>query len=135
MVDPARTAARGNIRALSPAVNDPTTAVQVLNHIESFLGVVGRERLRARYVTADDRGRRAVRDGGTGPRGRRLRGLATSGTARPGESNWCEVGGSSAAAPPPREPPEYRYRLSPGVPAAIVSASVSSSSSPMVSSR
>ena len=27
------------IRALSPAVNDPTTAVQVLNHLEDLLGV------------------------------------------------------------------------------------------------
>ncbi|WSD92025.1 DUF2254 domain-containing protein [Streptomyces canus] len=44
------------IRALSPAVNDPTTAVQVLNHIESFLTVVGSARLRDRYVMADDRG-------------------------------------------------------------------------------
>ncbi len=45
------------IRALSPAVNDPTTAVQVLNHIESFLTVAGSAQLRGRYVMADDRGR------------------------------------------------------------------------------
>lgn len=45
------------IRALSPAVNDPTTAVQVLNHIESFLTLVGRARLPGRYVMADDHGR------------------------------------------------------------------------------
>ncbi|MFE9629605.1 DUF2254 domain-containing protein [Streptomyces sp. NPDC006463] len=45
------------IRALSPAVNDPTTAVQVLNHIDTFLHIVGRARLRGRYVLADDRGR------------------------------------------------------------------------------
>ncbi|MCX4695534.1 DUF2254 family protein [Streptomyces sp. NBC_01408] len=45
------------IRALSPAVNDPTTAVQVLNHIDTFLHVVGRVRFRGRYVLADDRGR------------------------------------------------------------------------------
>ncbi|MGW7611204.1 DUF2254 domain-containing protein [Streptomyces sp. NPDC054766] len=45
------------IRALSPAVNDPTTAVQVLNHIEAFLYAVGRVGLRSRYVLADDRGR------------------------------------------------------------------------------
>ncbi|MET7654169.1 MULTISPECIES: DUF2254 domain-containing protein [unclassified Streptomyces] len=45
------------IRALSPAVNDPTTAVQVLNHIEAFLYTVGRIGLRSRYVLADDRGR------------------------------------------------------------------------------
>ncbi|MFF3686279.1 DUF2254 domain-containing protein [Streptomyces sp. NPDC002187] len=45
------------IRALSPAVNDPTTGVQVLNHIEAFLHAVGRARLRGHYVLADDRGR------------------------------------------------------------------------------
>ncbi|WP_308296877.1 DUF2254 domain-containing protein [Streptomyces sp. ISL-44] len=45
------------VRALSPAVNDPTTAVQVLNHIDTFLHVVGRARLRGRYVLADDQGR------------------------------------------------------------------------------
>ncbi|WP_328394701.1 DUF2254 domain-containing protein [Streptomyces sp. NBC_00390] len=45
------------IRALSPAVNDPTTGVQVLNHIEAFLHTVGRARLRGHYVLADDRGR------------------------------------------------------------------------------
>lgn len=45
------------IRALSPAVNDPTTAVQVLNHIEAFLHTVGRIGLRSRYVLADDHGR------------------------------------------------------------------------------
>ncbi|MFD6970889.1 DUF2254 domain-containing protein [Streptomyces sp. NPDC059949] len=45
------------IRALSPAVNDPTTAVQVLNHIDMFLHTVGRARLRGRYVLADDQGR------------------------------------------------------------------------------
>ncbi|WP_457033472.1 DUF2254 domain-containing protein [Kitasatospora sp. P5_F3] len=44
------------IRALSPAVNDPTTAVQVLNHIEAFLHTVGRVGLRSHYVLADDRG-------------------------------------------------------------------------------
>lgn len=45
------------IRALSPAVNDPTTAVQVLNHIEAFLYTVGRTKIRRRYVLGDDRGR------------------------------------------------------------------------------
>ncbi|MET9895713.1 DUF2254 domain-containing protein [Streptomyces sp. NPDC006465] len=45
------------IRALSPAVNDPTTAVQVLNHIETFLHAVGGVGLRSHYVLADDRGR------------------------------------------------------------------------------
>ncbi|QES52505.1 DUF2254 domain-containing protein [Streptomyces venezuelae] len=45
------------IRALSPAVNDPTTAVQVLNHIESFLHVAGNGRLPGRHVLADGRGR------------------------------------------------------------------------------
>jgi uncharacterized membrane protein len=45
------------IRALSPAVNDPTTAVQVLNHIEPFLCAVGRTPLPGRFVPADDHGR------------------------------------------------------------------------------
>ncbi|MFJ3222245.1 DUF2254 domain-containing protein [Streptomyces sp. NPDC086783] len=44
------------IRALSPAVNDPTTAVQVLNHVGSFLYAVGRAGVRSQYVIADDRG-------------------------------------------------------------------------------
>ncbi|MGC4917939.1 DUF2254 domain-containing protein [Streptomyces albogriseolus] len=48
-------------RALSSAVNDPTTAVQVLNHIEAFLHAVGRSELRGRHVLADRDGRpRAV---------------------------------------------------------------------------
>ncbi|MFD4865196.1 DUF2254 domain-containing protein [Streptomyces sp. NPDC058412] len=45
------------IRALSPAVNDPTTAVQVLNHIDTFLHVVGRAGVHGRYVLADGEGR------------------------------------------------------------------------------
>ncbi|GJF31377.1 hypothetical protein KNE206_40770 [Kitasatospora sp. NE20-6] len=45
------------IRALSPAVNDPTTAVQVLNHVEAFLHAVGRVGLRGRYVLGDGGGR------------------------------------------------------------------------------
>jgi uncharacterized membrane protein len=45
------------IRALSPAVNDPTTAIQVLNHIEAFLHAVGHVGTRGHYVLADDRGR------------------------------------------------------------------------------
>lgn len=45
------------IRALSPAVNDPTTAVQLLNHIESFLHTTGNSELPGRYVLADDQGR------------------------------------------------------------------------------
>ncbi|MFF1902003.1 DUF2254 domain-containing protein [Kitasatospora sp. NPDC058218] len=48
------------IRALSPAVNDPTTAVQVLNHIEAFLHAVGRVGLHDSHVLADDRGRPRV---------------------------------------------------------------------------
>ncbi|MGW2013756.1 DUF2254 domain-containing protein [Streptomyces sp. NPDC001927] len=44
------------IRALSPAVNDPTTAVQVINYIESFLHTVGHARLPGRYVLADRHG-------------------------------------------------------------------------------
>ncbi|MFE9740590.1 DUF2254 domain-containing protein [Streptomyces sp. NPDC006477] len=45
------------IRALSPAVNDPTTAVQVINYIEWFLHTVGRTRLPGRYVLADGHGK------------------------------------------------------------------------------
>ncbi|MFF0478543.1 DUF2254 domain-containing protein [Streptomyces sp. NPDC004284] len=41
------------VRALSPAVNDPTTAVQVINYIESFLHMIGSTRLPGRYVLAD----------------------------------------------------------------------------------
>lgn len=41
------------IRALSPAVNDPTTAVQVINYIEWFLHTVGKAPLPGRYVLAD----------------------------------------------------------------------------------
>uniref|UniRef100_UPI0028DCA0E1 DUF2254 family protein n=1 Tax=Streptomyces stackebrandtii TaxID=3051177 RepID=UPI0028DCA0E1 len=41
------------IRALSPAVNDPTTAVQVINYIEWFLHTVGTTQLPGRYVLAD----------------------------------------------------------------------------------
>ncbi|MFC5799799.1 DUF2254 domain-containing protein [Streptomyces formicae] len=44
------------IRALSPAVNDPTTAVQVLNHIEALLHSVGRMELSHQYVLRDRRG-------------------------------------------------------------------------------
>jgi uncharacterized membrane protein len=42
------------IRALSPAVNDPTTAVQVLDYIEDLLLVIGRRELggQAGYTTA-----------------------------------------------------------------------------------
>ncbi|MFD3942168.1 DUF2254 domain-containing protein [Streptomyces sp. NPDC058579] len=44
------------IRALSPAVNDPTTAVQVVNYIESFLHTVGGTPLPGRHVLADRHG-------------------------------------------------------------------------------
>lgn len=44
------------IRALSPAVNDPTTAVQVINYVEWFLHTVGKARLPGRYVLADRAG-------------------------------------------------------------------------------
>jgi uncharacterized membrane protein len=37
------------IRALSPAVNDPTTAVQLLDHVEALLQVAGESELRAMY--------------------------------------------------------------------------------------
>lgn len=44
------------IRALSPAVNDPTTAVQVLNHIEALLHAIGRLDLGRSYTLHDERG-------------------------------------------------------------------------------
>lgn len=44
------------IRALSPAVNDPTTAVQVINYIERLLHTVGRTPLPGRYALADGQG-------------------------------------------------------------------------------
>ncbi|MFF7442725.1 DUF2254 domain-containing protein [Streptomyces sp. NPDC008122] len=44
------------IRALSPAVNDPTTAVQVVNYVERFLHKVGTTRLPGRHVLADSHG-------------------------------------------------------------------------------
>jgi uncharacterized membrane protein len=37
-------------KALSPAINDPTTAVQVLDYIEAFLEVLARAELRERYL-------------------------------------------------------------------------------------
>ncbi|MEV5231319.1 DUF2254 domain-containing protein [Streptomyces pseudogriseolus] len=43
-------------RALSSAVNDPTTAVQVLNHVDAFLHAVGRSELRGRHVLGDSDG-------------------------------------------------------------------------------
>jgi uncharacterized membrane protein len=47
------------IRALSPAINDPTTAVQALDQIEDLLVRLGRRRLRAGRV-ADAQGRLRV---------------------------------------------------------------------------
>jgi uncharacterized membrane protein len=46
------------IRALSPAVNDPTTAVQVLDHLEDLLRLVGQTDLsdRARQLAEMDTG-------------------------------------------------------------------------------
>jgi uncharacterized membrane protein len=45
------------IRALSPAVNDPTTAVQVLNYVEDLLLVIGRRELGGRGEIRDADGR------------------------------------------------------------------------------
>jgi uncharacterized membrane protein len=45
------------IRALSPAVNDPTTAVQVLDYIEDLLLVLGRRELAGRLELRDAEGR------------------------------------------------------------------------------
>jgi uncharacterized membrane protein len=48
------------IRALSPAVNDPTTAVQVLDYIEDLLLVVGRLELNGLGELRDGAGRPRV---------------------------------------------------------------------------
>ena len=48
------------IRALSAAVNDPTTAVQVLDHLEELLRVMGTTSLERRGELRDDAGRLRV---------------------------------------------------------------------------
>ena len=48
------------IRALSAAVNDPTTAVQVLDHLEELLRVIGTTSLERRGELRDDAGRMRV---------------------------------------------------------------------------
>jgi uncharacterized membrane protein len=48
------------IRALSPAVNDPTTAVQVLDYIEDLLLVIGRREAHGHGVLRDREGRPRV---------------------------------------------------------------------------
>ena len=48
------------IRALSPAVNDPTTACQVLGAIEDLLLLIGESDLRGRGELRDDDGRLRV---------------------------------------------------------------------------
>jgi len=48
------------IRALSPAVNDPTTAVQVLNHLETLLGTLSTVPLPGSFTLTDAAGRRRV---------------------------------------------------------------------------
>lgn len=45
------------IRALSAAVNDPTTAVQVLDYIEELVRSIGKLDLRSRYALTDKHGR------------------------------------------------------------------------------
>jgi uncharacterized membrane protein len=47
-------------KALSPAVNDPTTAVQVLDHLEELLRVIGTTSLERRGELRDDAGRLRV---------------------------------------------------------------------------
>jgi uncharacterized membrane protein len=48
------------IRALSAAVNDPTTAVQVLDHLEELLREMGKTSLERRGELRDDSGRLRV---------------------------------------------------------------------------
>ena len=50
-------------QALSPAVNDPTTAVQVLDHIGEVLGLIGRTDLEVRTRTGRRRPAGGRRDG------------------------------------------------------------------------
>jgi uncharacterized membrane protein len=47
------------LKALSPAINDPTTAVLAIDQVHRLLRVVGKRRLREEEI-ADDRGRRRV---------------------------------------------------------------------------
>jgi uncharacterized membrane protein len=55
------------VKALSPAVNDPTTAVQVLDHIEAFVEVVARTELHGWYALSDRDGAVRVVIRGDGP--------------------------------------------------------------------
>ena len=48
------------IRALSPAVNDPTTAVQVLNHLETLLQTLSSAPLPGTFALDDATGRHRV---------------------------------------------------------------------------
>ena len=48
------------IKALSAAINDPTTAVQVLGHLEAHLRTVAAMDLRESYTLADEQGRARV---------------------------------------------------------------------------
>jgi len=48
------------IRALSPAVNDPTTAVQVMDHVEDLVRTIGRTYLPGEITLEDDAGRLRV---------------------------------------------------------------------------
>ncbi len=48
------------IKALSPAINDPTTAVQILDRIEAFLQAVAATSLRAAHAIADADGVRRL---------------------------------------------------------------------------
>jgi uncharacterized membrane protein len=45
------------IRALSPAVNDPTTATQMVNHLGDLLGAIGTRDLDGRGLMVDGSGR------------------------------------------------------------------------------
>jgi uncharacterized membrane protein len=44
------------IKALSPAINDPTTAVQVLDYIETYLHRICAANLRDQYIVTDSQG-------------------------------------------------------------------------------
>ena len=78
------------IRALSPAVNDPTTATQMINHLGTLLAGVGARDLRGRGMLRDSCGARPLAVP-PGP------GRATSSSASPRSG---EYGAARPGVPP-----------------------------------
>jgi hypothetical protein len=100
------------VKALSPAVNDPTTAVQVLDHIEAFVVVLSRSELHGRYAVRPRRrgsgGDPWSRLGGV-PRARRDRNPRLRGHVDPGLPAVTGAAGRLARDGSPR-PPGRRAR-------------------------